>query len=130
MTCPRCQQENPAEALFCMKCGTVSRWRAPSANTSCRRAQSSVSHAGNRCPLRRVDNAFTSPEALHSQAPRREDPHLQGRPRSERKQVTVLFADLKGSMELLADRDPEEAPQDPRSVLQLMMEAVIATRAR
>jgi class 3 adenylate cyclase len=24
----------------------------------------------------------------------------------ERKQVTVLFADLKGSMELLADRDP------------------------
>jgi predicted ATPase len=27
----------------------------------------------------------------------------------ERKQVTVLFADLKGSMELLADRDPEDA---------------------
>src|SRR5262245_1445375 len=27
----------------------------------------------------------------------------------ERKQVTVLFADLKGSMELLADRNPEEA---------------------
>ena len=27
----------------------------------------------------------------------------------ERKQVTVLFADLNGSMELLADRDPEEA---------------------
>jgi tetratricopeptide (TPR) repeat protein len=27
----------------------------------------------------------------------------------ERKQVTVLFADLKGSIELLADRDPEEA---------------------
>jgi class 3 adenylate cyclase len=26
----------------------------------------------------------------------------------ERKQVTVLFADLKGSMELLADQDPEE----------------------
>jgi hypothetical protein len=29
----------------------------------------------------------------------------------ERKQVTVLFADLKGSMELLAERDPEEARQ-------------------
>jgi len=27
----------------------------------------------------------------------------------ERKTVTVMFADLKGSMELLADRDPEEA---------------------
>src|SRR5262249_35447293 len=29
----------------------------------------------------------------------------------ERKQITVLFADLKGSMELLAERDPEEARQ-------------------
>jgi hypothetical protein len=29
----------------------------------------------------------------------------------ECKQVTVLFVDLQGSMELLADRDPEEARQ-------------------
>jgi class 3 adenylate cyclase len=42
----------------------------------------------------------------------------------ERKQVTVLFADLKGSLELLADRDPEEARQLLDPVLQRMMEAV------
>jgi class 3 adenylate cyclase/tetratricopeptide (TPR) repeat protein len=42
----------------------------------------------------------------------------------ERKQVTVLFADLKGSMELLADRDPEEARQILDPVLERMMEAV------
>jgi class 3 adenylate cyclase len=42
----------------------------------------------------------------------------------ERKQVTVLFADLKGSMELLADRDPEEARKILDPVLKLMMEAV------
>jgi class 3 adenylate cyclase len=42
----------------------------------------------------------------------------------ERKQVTVLFADLKGSMELLADRDPEEARQLLDPVLTLMMDAV------
>jgi class 3 adenylate cyclase len=41
----------------------------------------------------------------------------------ERKHVTVLFADLKGSMELLADRDPEARKLlDP--VLEHMMEAV------
>ena len=33
----------------------------------------------------------------------------------ERKQVTVLFADLTGSLELLADRDPEEVQRAPRS---------------
>ena len=42
----------------------------------------------------------------------------------ERKQVTVLFADLKGSMELLADRDPEEARQLLDPVLERMLEAV------
>jgi class 3 adenylate cyclase len=42
----------------------------------------------------------------------------------ERKQVTVLFADLKGSMELLIDRDPEEARQLLDPVLDLLMEAV------
>src|SRR5438876_1177410 len=42
----------------------------------------------------------------------------------ERKQVTVLFADLKGSMELLADRDPEEARKLLDPVLEHMMEAV------
>ena len=38
--------------------------------------------------------------------------------------MTVLFADLKGSMELLADRDPEEARKLLDPVLEHMMEAV------
>jgi class 3 adenylate cyclase len=38
--------------------------------------------------------------------------------------VTVLFADLKGSMELLADRDPEEARKILDPVLTHMMDAV------
>ena len=42
----------------------------------------------------------------------------------ERKQITVLFADLKGSTELIADRDPEEARKLLDPVLEKMMEAV------
>ena len=38
--------------------------------------------------------------------------------------MTVLFADVKGSMELLADRDPEEARNILDPVLARMMEAV------
>jgi class 3 adenylate cyclase len=41
-----------------------------------------------------------------------------------RKQVTVLFGDLKGSMELLADRDPEDAREILDPVLERMMAAV------
>jgi class 3 adenylate cyclase/tetratricopeptide (TPR) repeat protein len=42
----------------------------------------------------------------------------------ERKQVTVLFADVKSSLELLADRDPEDARKLLDAVLKRMMEAV------
>jgi class 3 adenylate cyclase len=42
----------------------------------------------------------------------------------ERKNITILLADVKGSMELLADRDPEEARRLIDPVLEGMMEAV------
>ena len=42
----------------------------------------------------------------------------------ERKQVTVLFADLKGSTELIRDLDPEAAQQLLDPALQRMMDAV------
>lgn len=47
----------------------------------------------------------------------------------ERKHVTVLFADLKGSMELLTDRDPEEARKLLDPVLEHMMEAASGSTA-
>jgi class 3 adenylate cyclase len=46
--------------------------------------------------------------------------HLEG----ERKTVTALFADIKGSMELIEDLDPEEARAIVDPALKLMMEAV------
>ena len=42
----------------------------------------------------------------------------------ERKHVTVLFADLKGSTELVADRDPEQARTLLDPVLDHMMEGL------
>src|SRR6266851_10297171 len=42
----------------------------------------------------------------------------------ERKHVTILFADIKDSIELVAARDPEEAQRVLDPVLELMMEAV------
>jgi class 3 adenylate cyclase len=42
----------------------------------------------------------------------------------ERKQVTVLFADIKGSTSLIQDLDPEEADQRLGPTLQTMIDAV------
>jgi class 3 adenylate cyclase len=45
-------------------------------------------------------------------------------PEGERKTITVLFADIKGSTELMRELDPEEARAIVDPVLQLMMDAV------
>ena len=72
----------------------------------------------------RRPGALRLARGVHAPAPRRANPHLKSALEGERKQVTVLFADLKGSLELLADRDPEEARKILDPVLELMMEAV------
>jgi class 3 adenylate cyclase len=45
-------------------------------------------------------------------------------PEGERKTVTALFADIKGSMELMEDLDPEDARAIGDPALRLMMDAV------
>ena len=76
-------------------------------------------------PRRGPPPPLPRPRPLPPPASRRRHPPAAGCARgAPRKQVTVLFADLKGSMELLADRDPEEARNILDPVLERMMEAV------
>ena len=122
MLCPQCSHENPAAARFCNGCGG----RLETVCTGCGQANPPASRFCNGCgqplggaavpartpasytPKHLAEKILTSKSALEG----------------ERKQVTVLFADLKGSMELLADRDPEEARKILDPVLEHMMEAV------
>jgi class 3 adenylate cyclase/tetratricopeptide (TPR) repeat protein len=127
MKCPRCQHENEAGAKFCEECA------APLAR-ACAACGRPLSPTAKFCP----ECAHpTGPAAPPSPGQRFGSPqsytprHLAERIltsktalEGERKQVTVLFADLKGSMELLADRDPEEARRILDPVLEHMMEAV------
>ncbi|MBI4204268.1 MAG: AAA family ATPase [Betaproteobacteria bacterium] len=118
MNCSRCRHDNPATAKFCVECG------APLAR-SCARCGAALPPAAKFCPECAHPVGATPEPATYT--PR----HLAERIldsraalEGERKQVTVLFADLKGSMELLADRDPEEARKLLDPVLERMMAAV------
>src|SRR2546426_6807533 len=124
MKCPRCQHENRPGAKFCEECA------APLGRV-CSNCSSQVSATAKFCPECAHPLAAPSVEPRFA-SPRTYTPkHLAERIltskaalEGQRKQVTVLFADLKGSMELLADRDPEEARQILDPVLEQMMEAV------
>src|SRR6202030_552833 len=127
MLCPRCQHENPADARFCNGCGA----RAQLACAQCNQLNPSGSRFCNGCGAKLGDLAeagpqprFASPEAYTPKHLAEKILTSKSALEGERKQVTVLFADLKGSMELLAERDPEEAQQLLDPVLERMMEAV------
>src|SRR5204863_890669 len=96
--CPSCRASNPPENKFCGQCA------APLGKS----AQPRFAAPESYTPKHLAERILVSKSALEG----------------ERKQVTVLFADLKGSMELLADRDPEEARRILDPILGLMMEAV------
>src|SRR5438874_4931982 len=129
MRCPQCQAENLDGLRFCEDCGARLDLKCPQCGAEirpgkkfcglCGQALTAPSPvAGPSLPVSPSPEAYTpkhlAERILTSRAA------LEG----ERKQVTVLFADLKGSMELLADRDPEEARAILDPVLERMMEAV------
>ena len=125
MKCPRCQHENRHGAKFCEECAT------PLART-CSNCGSQLSATAKFCPecahpvagATPPETRFTSPESYTPQHLAEKILTSKAALEGERKQVTVLFADLKGSMELLADHDPEEARKILDPVLERMMEAV------
>jgi class 3 adenylate cyclase/tetratricopeptide (TPR) repeat protein len=100
LACGKCGTELPAGAAFCFSCGQ------PVGTTPAREPR------------------FTAPESYTPKHLAERILTFKASLEGERKQVTVLFADLKGSMELLADRDPEEARKLLDPVLEHMMEAV------
>jgi len=123
MQCPRCRHENPPGMKFCGECA------APLASTcpSCGAANPPEHKFCGQCaaPLRTTPTANSvAPESYIPKHLAEKILNSKAALEGERKQVTVLFADLKGSMELLADRDPEEARKILDPVLERMMEAV------
>jgi class 3 adenylate cyclase len=125
MKCSRCQHENPPGSNFCLGCGT----RLSAACSACGNDLPAGSRFCNKCGTPVSGESAKQPrfDAPESYTPKHLAERIinsKGALEGERKQVTVLFADLKGSMELLADRDPEEARKILDPILEHMMEAV------
>src|ERR1700720_3021875 len=99
-SCPKCGAENVPSSAFCEDCGTALAGHAASAAASSPQAST-------------APNIRVTPEKSAG------DP-LDG----ERKTVTALFADIKGSTELIEDLDPEEARAIIDPALKLMIDAV------
>jgi class 3 adenylate cyclase/tetratricopeptide (TPR) repeat protein len=127
MKCLSCRHDNRPEARFCEECAAPLGHVCPQCGSLLLLGAKFCSQCGH--PVRRDEedratNRFVSPG---NYTPK----HLverilisKGDLEGERKQVTVLFADIVGSLEIIADRDPEEAQKFLDPVLDKMLDAV------
>jgi class 3 adenylate cyclase/tetratricopeptide (TPR) repeat protein len=108
MQCPRCQHDNPGGARFCNRCGGE-------LERVCLRCEN-PNPAGARFCNACGEQLEAAPSPPPERDPRSYTPnHLvekiltsRSALEGERKQVTVLFADVKGSMDLAEQLDSEE----------------------
>ena len=100
--CAKCKAENPPTSDFCGKCGTR-------LNNGADAAAVNSSQPGS------ASGVHVAPEQTSADAAA-----LDGK----RKTVTALFADIKGSTELMEELDPEEARAVIDPALKLMIDAV------
>src|SRR6201993_816040 len=123
MICTKCHSDNLADAVFCTECGARMEQACSACGTTnppdskfCRKCGKRLAAAEPQPARTRAAAVETSDRVNPDGSPKQ----LQG----ERKMVTALFADIKGSMELMEDLDPEEARAIVDPALKLMIDAV------
>ena len=125
MRCSGCAAENAPDCRFCSECGA----RLVSICPSCRFENAPAAKFCGGCGARLTGAAAP---AVTQPAPESYTPkplaerilRSRGALEGERKQVTVLFADIKGSMELIQSADPEDARRILDPTIEAMMRAV------
>ena len=122
MHCPACGAESASGKRFCADCGAALPVRCPKCNTESPLGKSFCAECGAALVVSSLPRNARLP-------PRTEGPVRVANESSEalageRQTVTALFADIKGSMELIEDLDPEEARAIVDPALKLMMDAV------
>ena len=114
MNCPNCQTPNPAEAKFCMSCGTSLAATCPNCQTElppeaqfCFKCGQSLAEADVERPTETAQDRiqqYVPAELLAKLESARASGGMQG----ERRVVTMLFCDVQGSTAAAGSLDPEE----------------------
>jgi adenylate cyclase len=124
MRCANCSTENPTRAKFCIECAVPFKRRCqkcgfenPPESRFCAQCAAALGGEAGQ-PSKAASNS--TPSGIRVAVENSETPAIDG----ERKTVTALFADIKGSTELEQDLDPEEARAIIDPALKLMIAAV------
>ncbi|MGO9057030.1 MAG: adenylate/guanylate cyclase domain-containing protein [Candidatus Binataceae bacterium] len=122
MRCPSCNRDNPADASFCEECGARLELICPACKASVSRGARFCKKCGTAIGPTKAP-ASTTVSSTKSQIIVAADGPASEAIEGERKTVTALFADIKGSTELMEELDPEAARAIIDPALKLMIDA-------
>jgi ribosomal protein L40E len=114
MRSSKCNKDNPSDASFCEGCGTKLELICP----ACKASVSPGARFCKKCGTALLATRPDSHQAGPSESPIRvtaDSGSASGAIEGEPKMVTALFADIKGSTELMESLDPEQAKCNRRS---------------
>lgn len=124
MNCPNCRADNPVANKFCGACGAALAIACPACATVNPLAQKFCGGCGAFLARDEVTPKFAAPGRYTPRNLAAKILLTREALEGERKQVSILFADIKSSLELLADRDAEESRRLLDAVLMRMLDAV------
>src|SRR5262247_4186389 len=104
MRCPSCRHDNRSDRRFCTQCGTTLAMRCPSCGAAIEVGEKFCGGCGVALT---IDGRATTPSAAHVPLLAEKIRQAKATVEGERKEVSVLFVDVKGSMELAEHLDPE-----------------------
>src|SRR5271163_1865535 len=123
MQCAKCNKDNPTDASFCEECGAKFELICPACKAPVSPGARFCKKCGTALTATRPDSQLANPFELPIRVAADAGSASEA-VEGERKTVTALFADIKGSTELMEDLDPEEARTIIDPALRLMIEAV------
>src|SRR5215472_4961747 len=123
MHCTKCGSDNREGAKFCRECASPLSTKCAACGALNQPGAKFCDECGASLDAIRPSRLAVSPGRPEIRV-KAEQPETPPQLDGERKTVTALFADIKGSTEMIRDLDPEEARAVIDPVLQLMMEAV------
>ena len=124
MKCSTCGHENRTGAKFCENCAAALARACVRCGSQVSTTAKFCSECGHALRIDASDRRFGAPKSYTPQYLADKIFTAKATLEGERKHITVLFADIQGSMQLLAKRDPEESQKLLDPVLERMMEAV------
>ncbi len=126
MICPSCEHENGPTARFCEQCASPLVRLCTSCGTELSPTARYCSHCGQSIGQGAANYLSARSQAVRPQTVQPAVEHTLNPADAvgERKQVTVLFADITGSLSLISGQDPESAQAILNPVLAEMIGAV------